>query len=66
MTSSLLAQQPELVLNDVFGYQDYRDGQEEVIESALSNKDSLVVMPTGGGKSLCYQIPALVKQGLTI
>ncbi len=75
MTSTLFAQQGSLaqqessalsILNDIFGYQEYRAGQEEVIEAALNNKDSLVIMPTGGGKSLCYQIPALVKQGLTL
>ncbi|WP_413285549.1 ATP-dependent DNA helicase RecQ [Vibrio sp. MA40-2] len=73
MTSNLLEQQietdkneAESILNDVFGYQQYRDGQEEVINAALNNKDSLVIMPTGGGKSLCYQIPALVKDGLTV
>ncbi len=68
MTSTLLAEplqsnDAERVLNEVFGYQEYRSGQQEVIESALSNQDSLVIMPTGGGKSLCYQIPALVKDG---
>ncbi|MDV7106228.1 ATP-dependent DNA helicase RecQ [Vibrio sp. TH_r3] len=73
MTSNLLEQQietdrneAESILNDVFGYQQYRDGQEEVINAALNNKDSLVIMPTGGGKSLCYQIPALVKDGLSV
>lgn len=54
------------VLEDVFGYQTFRDGQSDVIESALNGRDSLVIMPTGGGKSLCYQIPALVLQGLTL
>ncbi len=71
MTSTLLAQKDKdspaiSILNDIFGYQDYRAGQEEVIDAALSDKDSLVIMPTGGGKSLCYQIPALVKSGLTL
>lgn len=73
MTSKVLAQQlntdipdSKSILNDVFGYQEYRDGQEEVIAAALNDQDSLVIMPTGGGKSLCYQIPALVKEGLTI
>jgi len=73
MTSKLLAQQIDAdkpdaksILNDVFGYQNYRDGQEEVITAVLNDQDSLVIMPTGGGKSLCYQIPALVKEGLTI
>ncbi|MBD1559641.1 ATP-dependent DNA helicase RecQ [Vibrio sp. S9_S30] len=54
------------VLNDVFGYQSFRVGQEDVIDSVLNGKDSMVIMPTGGGKSLCYQIPALVKEGVTL
>ena len=73
MTSILIAEEPqpnsfqaENVLNKVFGYQKFRDGQQEVIDAALVNQDSLVIMPTGGGKSLCYQIPALVKEGLTL
>ncbi|MFL1010338.1 ATP-dependent DNA helicase RecQ [Vibrio parahaemolyticus] len=72
MTSTLLAEQsdspvtPQRVLEEVFGYQTFRDGQQEVIESAVEGKDSLVIMPTGGGKSLCYQIPALVRSGITL
>ncbi|MDW2334392.1 RecQ family ATP-dependent DNA helicase, partial [Vibrio sp. 1069] len=54
------------MLEEVFGYQTFRDGQQEVIESAVEGKDSLVIMPTGGGKSLCYQIPALVRSGITL
>lgn len=57
---------PELVLNTVFGYKEFRPLQKEVIENILSNKDTLVIMPTGGGKSLCYQIPALILKGITI
>jgi ATP-dependent DNA helicase RecQ len=49
-----------------FGYSDFRPGQGEAIRSALSARDALVVMPTGGGKSICYQIPALVLPGVTI
>jgi ATP-dependent DNA helicase RecQ len=49
-----------------FGYPDFRPGQGEAIRSALSGRDTLVVMPTGGGKSLCYQVPALVLPGLTL
>ncbi|MFU2059469.1 ATP-dependent DNA helicase RecQ [Avibacterium volantium] len=54
------------VLNEVFGYQSFRSGQEEVIQAALSQRDSLVIMATGNGKSLCYQIPALCFSGLTL
>ncbi|OEE71224.1 ATP-dependent DNA helicase RecQ [Enterovibrio norvegicus FF-33] len=58
--------QDESVLQSVFGYHSYRDGQKEVIDAAIAGQDCLVIMPTGGGKSLCYQIPALVRDGLTI
>ncbi|MDC2825969.1 DNA helicase RecQ [Rodentibacter pneumotropicus] len=54
------------VLNSVFGYQSFRKGQEEVINTTLNGQDSLVVMATGNGKSLCYQIPALCFDGLTL
>ena len=54
------------ILQDVFGYQSYRVGQQQVIDSVLAGQDSLVIMPTGGGKSLCYQVPALLFSGLTI
>lgn len=58
-----LAQQ---VLQETFGYQQFRPGQQAIIHSVLDGRDCLVVMPTGGGKSLCYQIPALVLNGLTL
>ncbi|MBY5948594.1 ATP-dependent DNA helicase RecQ [Photobacterium rosenbergii] len=54
------------VLQEVFGYQDFREGQQSVIEAVVSGQDCLVIMPTGGGKSLCYQIPALLRDGLTL
>lgn len=54
------------VLQETFGYQQFRPGQETIINTVLEGRDCLVVMPTGGGKSLCYQIPALVKEGLTV
>jgi ATP-dependent DNA helicase RecQ len=54
------------VLRETFGYAAYRDRQEEIIAAALDGRDSLVLMPTGGGKSLCYQIPALVRDGVGI
>jgi ATP-dependent DNA helicase RecQ len=49
-----------------FGYDSFRPGQQQIIEAALDNRDLLVVMPTGGGKSLCFQLPALLKSGVTI
>ncbi|PKF61510.1 DNA helicase RecQ [Psychromonas sp. psych-6C06] len=52
------------ILLDVFGYNTFREGQEEVIGHLCDGKDALVVMPTGGGKSLCFQIPALAREGI--
>ena len=57
---------PETVLKSVFGYESFRPLQKEIITNVLSGKDTLAVMPTGGGKSLCYQIPALIFDGLTV
>jgi len=54
------------ILKSVFGYDDFISLQREVIANVLHGKDTLAVMPTGGGKSLCYQIPALIFEGLTI
>ncbi|MBY5993332.1 DNA helicase RecQ [Ferrimonas balearica] len=53
-------------LQQVFGYRSFRPGQDQVVEQVLAGRDCLVIMPTGGGKSLCYQLPALVLPGLTL
>ena len=66
-TSPPLSQTTPLqILSDVFGYQAFRPGQQDVIDAILGGCSVLAVMPTGSGKSLCYQIPALARDGLTI
>jgi ATP-dependent DNA helicase RecQ len=57
---------PATILKDTFGYDTFRPLQQEVIENILAHRDTLAVMPTGGGKSLCYQIPSLMLDGLTV
>ena len=54
------------ILQRYFGYSVFRLGQEEIIDSLLSGQDALAIMPTGAGKSLCYQIPALMTEGVTL
>jgi ATP-dependent DNA helicase RecQ len=54
------------VLRDVFGYPAFRGAQAEIIGHVASGGDALVLMPTGGGKSLCYQIPALLRPGCAV
>lgn len=54
------------ILKRYFGYESYKQGQEEIIESILAGKDVLAVMATGAGKSICYQVPAVLLPGLTI
>lgn len=57
---------PLTVLHDVFGYSAFRGEQAEIVAQVISGGDALVLMPTGGGKSLCYQVPALVRPGLGV
>lgn len=60
------SQDAELILQKSFGYQSFRPGQQAVVQAAIEGRDCLVIMPTGGGKSVCYQIPALARDGLTL
>ncbi len=64
--SKLLVMTPHAALQQYFGFSGFLDGQEEVISEIVAGRDGLVVMPTGGGKSLCFQIPALCFGGVTL
>ena len=59
-------QKAHSILSSVFGYEEFRPPQDQVIEALIGGEDVFVLMPTGGGKSLCYQIPALVRDGVGI
>lgn len=61
-----MLEQTKNILKKYYGYNEFRRGQEEVIKSILDGKDTLAIMPTGAGKSLCFQIPALLLEGVTI
>jgi ATP-dependent DNA helicase RecQ len=64
--SPMMAADAARVLRDQFGYETFRPGQERAVRAVLDGRDTLVVLPTGGGKSLCFQIPALMLPGLTV
>ncbi|WP_096784242.1 DNA helicase RecQ [Rhodobacter sp. CZR27] len=57
---------PRELLHQVFGFPDFRPGQEEIVEAVRAGRNTLAIMPTGGGKSLCYQLPALCREGVTL
>jgi len=57
---------PQEVLKKYWNYDDFRPGQAEIIDAVMAGKDTLALLPTGGGKSICFQVPALAKEGVTI
>lgn len=57
---------PATLLREIFGFDAFRPGQEEIVRAVASGRDTLAIMPTGGGKSLCYQLPALMRDGVTV
>ena len=61
-----MAQTAQDILESVFGLTAFRGFQKDVIETVAAGDDALVLMPTGGGKSLCYQIPALMRSGMAV
>ena len=56
----------EAALRDIFGFSSFRPGQDDIVRAILAGRDVLAVMPTGSGKSLCYQLPAILREGLTV
>nr|MCU0401891.1 DEAD/DEAH box helicase [Algoriphagus sp.] len=57
---------PRHILKQVFGFDDFRPVQKDVVDSVISGTDTLAILPTGGGKSLCYQVPGLAKEGICL
>src|ERR1700722_14061252 len=66
MSESDSARKPIDILRTVFGHQSFRGHQEEIISHVVAGGDAIVLMPTGGGKSMCYQIPALCRDGVGV
>lgn len=66
LVKKLMKNEARRLLKEIYGYDDFRDGQKVIVSSVLQRRDTLGVMSTGGGKSICYQIPALLFKGITI
>lgn len=62
----ILLQEAKGILRSYFGYDEFRNGQNAIIEQVLEGKDTVAIMPTGGGKSICYQVPSLILPGITV
>lgn len=65
-TARIMDDQPNRILKEVFGYDAFRGPQQQIVDHVIAGGDALVLMPTGGGKSLCYQIPAIAREGVGI
>ncbi|MFZ9198531.1 MAG: DNA helicase RecQ [Paracoccaceae bacterium] len=61
-----MAADPTALLHSIFGFPGFRPGQEEIVNAVLAGRNTLAIMPTGGGKSLCFQLPALCREGVTV
>ena len=61
-----MSRTPAEILQNIFGHEEFRSLQEDIIKHILDGRDALIVLPTGGGKSLCYQLPALIFNGVTV
>ena len=66
LVKKLMKKEARRLLKEIYGYDDFREGQKVIVSSVLQRRDTLGVMSTGGGKSICYQIPALLFKGITI
>src|SRR5215210_3954589 len=66
MTATTPIATPQQLLSEVFSFEQFREGQEMVVERLLAGRSVLAIFPTGGGKSLCYQLPALLLEGVTL